>query len=298
MKKILFTLYVIIIGLSVQAQTWFPIDAEWTYQEYSPSAYPFHNSIISIKCTKDTVIEENTASVISGRTSCSSAYFEHIFYHNPTEDIVYIFINGEFKPYFDFSKNAGESYFMYFPNIEHFTHELPYDSLEVKIDSIINETIDGINLRIQHITTNSDYYFFRGPIMEYIGGVDGFYPESATCDMTVFNGLHCYFDETFSYYSNFIFQTEGCGYILQTSIYEQPQKWYIYPNPAKDFIMLEADMKVVKIEIYNLLGKCVLAEECFIDKHIINIQALYSGNYYIKITSITGDILSCKLIKL
>jgi len=282
--------------LPLSAQTWFPVNAEWTYQTFSPFD-PFNRyGIDYIKCIKDTLIEGNRASVISGFPGCSPFYGKQIFYYNSAEDIVYVFINDEFKPYFDFSKKVGESYYMYFPNTEYF-HDLPYDSLEVPILSITNEIIGGINIRIQHFAITPGYYhFFRGPIMEYIGGVYGFYPESGSCDFTLFNGLHCYSDEYLSYYSNPIFQEKGCDYI-PLNIFEQSHKFSIYPNPANEFIMLDSDEKFAKIEIYNILGKCVLSQENFKNNHIY-IHALYSGIYYIKASLITGHVLTHKFIKL
>jgi len=281
------------IRVSVQAQEWFPVGAEWTYQIFTPG-YP-SNDISSIKCIKDTLIEGNRASVISGFSGCNSFGDKQIFYCNPTEDVVYILINDEFKPYFDFSKKIGESYFMYFPNVDNQILELPYDSLEVRIDSITNKIIEGQNFRVQHITANSYYYFFRDPIIEFIGNLDGFYPESHTCDMTLFNGLHCYSDEFFSYYAKPIFQEKGCDYI-PLNIFEQSYKLSIYPNPANEYITLDSDKKFVKIEIYNVLGKCVLSQESHMNNRI-DIHALHSGVYYIKATIITGHILTHKFMK-
>jgi hypothetical protein len=274
------------------AQTWFPVNAEWTYEVLVP--VPDYYDIISFKCIKDTTINGNMASVIS-ETGLS---YQRIFYYNPTEDIVYLFINDEFKPYFDFSKNAGESYYMYIPNVD-YDHDLPYDSLEIHIDSIKNEIIDGIDVRVQYIKARAFCnYFFRGSIMEYIGGTVTFYPEPTLDDFMLFNGLHCYTDEYLSYYSNPIYQEKGCDYILRpNNIDEQSHKFSIYPNPANEYIMLEADEELAKIEIYNLMGKCVSSQECFTRNHSINLQGLNSGCYFIKAELITGNILTHKFIK-
>ena len=300
MKKVLLISCVLIIGLFAQAQEWFPVGAEWTYQIHFPGGgYPNEcYGVTSIKCVKDTVIEESSASVISGFSGCNFFDKEQIFYYNPTEDVVYMFINDEFKPYFDFSKNTGESYYMYFPNVDNQILELPYDSLEVRIDSIANKIIDGKDFRVQYINSYSkqQYHFFRGPIIEYIGGVNGFYPESGSCDHEVFWGLHCYSDEFFSYYTKPIYQEKGCDYI-PLNIYKQSHKFTIYPNPANDFITLDSDEELAKIEIYNILGKCVLSQEnC--KNNRIDINTLQSGVYYIKATLITGQILTHKFIKL
>jgi len=297
MKKFFIALF-IGTATSLIAQTWFPVGAEWTYKTISPFSYPDHFNITSIKSIKDTVINGQIATVISGSTICSVFPLEQIFYYNSTEDIVYVLIEEEFRPYFDFNKNSGESYFMYFPNFDTQILDLPYDSIEILIDSITTKIIDGQELRVQYSKGYNKYYFFRGPIIEYIGGVDGFSPESTICDMTLFAGLHCYSDETLSYFSNPIFQTQGCDYILQVPSYEEPHKLSVYPNPANEYIKLESDIGFAKIEIYNILGKCVLSQKNFNNNSvIIDIQSLHSGNYYVKVTLITDNILIHKFIK-
>jgi len=98
MKKTVIILGFILVFFSLSAQTWFPVNAEWTYRTVSPCD-PFNgHGIDYIKCIKDTLIEGNRASVISGFSGCSpfyNIYDKQIFYYNPAEDIVYVLINED-----------------------------------------------------------------------------------------------------------------------------------------------------------------------------------------------------------
>ena len=65
------------------------------------------------------------------------------------------------------------------------------------------------------------------------------------------------------------------------------QTMSIYPNPANDKLFIESNENISNVEIYNLTGAAVLKQECNSDKVEMNVKALQSGVYFIRIT--TGD---------
>ena len=65
------------------------------------------------------------------------------------------------------------------------------------------------------------------------------------------------------------------------------QTMSIYPNPANDKLFIESNGNISNVEIYNLTGAAVLKQECNSDKVEMNVKALQSGVYFIRIT--TGD---------
>ena len=66
----------------------------------------------------------------------------------------------------------------------------------------------------------------------------------------------------------------------------------IYPNPAKDFIIISSDEKLKSAAIYDNLGRLIKMENS--DK--LDISGLAKGSYLIKIKTKSGETIQ-KLIK-
>lgn len=71
----------------------------------------------------------------------------------------------------------------------------------------------------------------------------------------------------------------------------------IYPNPAIDRVYIDfADRQNIKMQIYNVVGKCVLQRDLNNDKNEIDISTLTKGIYIVQMTS-TDWTFNQKLIK-
>lgn len=71
----------------------------------------------------------------------------------------------------------------------------------------------------------------------------------------------------------------------------------IYPNPALDKIYIDfADKKKLKMQVYNIVGECVLQKNLNNNTNEVDISSLAKGIYILKFTSPKGT-LEKKLIK-
>ena len=66
----------------------------------------------------------------------------------------------------------------------------------------------------------------------------------------------------------------------------------IYPNPAKDFVNIQSDIKIKSAEIYNMAGQKVLESKAT----KINTSNLKPGVYMVKITDVKNNTTSKKLV--
>lgn len=71
------------------------------------------------------------------------------------------------------------------------------------------------------------------------------------------------------------------------------QNIHVYPNPSKNFVIIESDEKISSIIFYNLLGKKV--KESLSSS--IDISTLSEGAYFIQITAESGNLATIKLLK-
>jgi len=71
----------------------------------------------------------------------------------------------------------------------------------------------------------------------------------------------------------------------------------IYPNPAKQSIVISHLSLVNTIEVVDVLGRVMLRNEASVLSQIINIEDLPSGVYFIKVIDIKGNVLNGKFVK-
>ena len=271
------------IASKVNAQEWFPVGAKWTYSAFYPCAgSPLEAfGIDFMECTKDTVIEGITAKVLKGSSKCAMSYGENIFYYNDTADIMYYYVDGAFRTYFDFSKKEGESYYMYFPK------HPSYDSLLIEVDSVIIKPFAGINVRYQYISGKGvDYWYsFSSHIIEYVGILGSLYPIDGDCDLGHFTELRCHHDNTFSYYAKPIYEEQGCDIKLSVSDSYQNHDIKIYPNPTTGQLTIDnGELIIENVEIYNVMGQLLQSKIVNLQSKIeIDISHLAKGMYFLKV---------------
>jgi len=279
----------------VKAQEWFPVGAKWTYSVFYPSDHYTKHGIGHMECTKDTIIEGITAKVLTHGSMCDLSYEENIFYYNDTMDILYYYVEDTFRPYFDFSKKAGEVYYIYFPN---YYNSHPLDSILIIVDSVVIKPFAGINVRHQYIRGGNFHYSTSMQIIEYMGHLGSFYHISATCDFDYISELRCYSDNTFSYFSKPIYKEQGCDVNLSINEVLNEEIFAIYPNPIRDKLKIEnRELKIKQIKLYNITGSLLQSINVDSNELEINMRNLQSGVYFVKITTEKGMIIK-KIVKL
>lgn len=71
----------------------------------------------------------------------------------------------------------------------------------------------------------------------------------------------------------------------------------IFPNPTSGVIELENNSNVIKIEIFDIVGKCVLTHNFISINHKIDVSTLQKGNYILKAYSKNKQYSISKFIK-
>ena len=66
--------------------------------------------------------------------------------------------------------------------------------------------------------------------------------------------------------------------VVELAHNDNTTEFALYPNPAQDVLSIDGVFQ--SIEIYNLVGKLVLASD---NKSEINISSLANGSYYVNI---------------
>jgi len=293
MKKIILILLIATGTFQAYTQEWFQVGAKWTY------SVGWEYRITYMECVKDTLIDDITAKVIVGGGGCRASYEENVFYYNDSTDILYYYVDEVFRTYFDFSKNAGESYYMYFPDV---LSENPYDSLLLIVDSVIVQPIAGIDVRHQYVTIErheTSQYYFNVPIIEYLGPLSLF-PIYSRCGDKLLSELRCFHDDTFSYYAKPIYEERGCEVNLSVNELPYGKTLSVYPNPADNFITIENTDRnsSVTYELFDIQGKVLKQGSLYEENTTINISHLHKGIYFIRFIDKQSVVSINKIVKL
>lgn len=72
----------------------------------------------------------------------------------------------------------------------------------------------------------------------------------------------------------------------------------IYPNPAKSFVTFESNQQIEEIIIYDITGKTIYTEKPNSIQFNINVENWAEAVYYIQLTTITGEVIKIRFIKI
>jgi hypothetical protein len=146
-------------------------------------------------------------------------------------------------------------------------------TLEINNDYVYNDVTwsDGIGTA----------WHETNPTIGYMGNNPQFIYVDATDD-------NCTYDDTI--YIHF----EVCEFIDT----EDYTKLEIYPNPAKSFVTFESNQQIKEIVIYDITGKIIYAEKPSSIQFNLDVENWAEAVYYIQLTTITGEVIKTRFIKI
>jgi hypothetical protein len=299
MKKLLLLYFLFSSLFSIAQSEWFPIGAKWYYnlQElvlYQADGYEVFTVL------KDTIVDSNQSKCIS-KTSISSKgqilNSENLILREEDKR-VYLYSNESFQLVYDFSLNPGDT-------LHRNVSTIGCDSVSpIIVDSITETSIDGVPIKIQHLSYvgyntqfNGEDYTFRMTIMERIGSENSFMNEPLTCliiDNFTFTGLRCYVDKNIEYHSDWwknIYNNIACDTLIYTGTRELKisDDISISPNPTSGPFTITSKLPLKSLEIYNISGYKIktydLRSNEFGD---FDIKGFRNGIYILRLISISG----------
>ncbi len=183
---------------------------------------------------------------------------------------------------YDFSLSNGDVYTINGLDTV-FTFSVNVDSIE--INNVMYKRISLYNSILSEINW-----------IEKIGCLEGglFYGSRMFND-GVMEDLLCYYYNNSCLYTNpnFNYCTVGLDNPLNTE-----SKTIIYPNPVKDYLNIESEEIISKIEILDIEGRLLIKKENINNiNYSTNLDSLSKGVYILKIIYKNGKISSDKLLK-
>lgn len=277
-KQLLF----IFLNLSVLSftQNFAPLGAIWHYgAAYNAPGEGF----VTFESTQDTIVSGKNCRLLnqSSGLSCNARPLEVPVYDE--NNVVYFWDNNRnvFEILYDFNKQIGESWQVIATSF--FSSSLDTITVSVQNRSLVN--INGVDLIVmdvlyQNIYTDNMQY--PGVIYERIGDLYFLYNhytdmESGACDLGFSNGLRCYEDSTFGFYTTN--PNKACDYNSLSIDEKFNNKLVISPNPSHGKFVINTDLEISQVFVYNSCGK--LIHQLFTKE--IDLSNLSAGVYTIEI---------------
>ncbi|MCF8309656.1 MAG: T9SS type A sorting domain-containing protein [Bacteroidales bacterium] len=283
------------------AQTWPPNEAEWYYKVSSMGGvYPPYVSYQNIAVEGDTVINSQNCKIITrqneqalcdnmGRTT------EYIYEEN-SKVYWYNTETETFTLLYDFTAEQGDTWSISVDNC----------SFDVFVDSINYISINGVQRKKLHITSDEPYYF-SGSIIENIGHTTSMFPDDiywecngAACDSDYLDGLRCYLEDNSMIYKPGDVACDT-SYLITSNSRLDKDKITLGPNPFENILKVQVNNTKTKsrqyrYSIYNMLGRNLLNGKVTLNS-TIDLSNLNTGIYIFLLESSNRIIYKQKIMK-
>lgn len=306
MKQFLL-LSLLAVSLSNQAQVWCTPNSSWHFPDYSM----FDSGYKRMNYLYDTTIAGQTCNKIRefriGKTFPAGYYnYTRYFYTHVSNQMVYLLdltVNPPgFDTLYDFNAVPGDKWRM--APVSHTKCAASY----VTVSDTGHVTIQGQYLKSFTLTPTLappvlNFSGLMGAVYERIGAVDMYpYLFGNVCpistDANRGGPLRCFSDQQITGYTrNYTGQCEYM-YVGMDEPAMDRSGIRLYPNPAKDHLLLEMNAEAKAgsgYAIHNILGKQVQARNTLAPLQSIDISTLPAGIYFLQLNN--GQAITLKFIK-
>ena len=267
----------ITLGLSLSitsilySQQWFPDGATWYYNQVE--FLPGGNYYKLFEVAGEATIKGKTCKLVSGGCNCNSTFGysnylyeenDQVFRYNPAQDT--------FDILYDFTLSVGDTLKV----------TLGIDSGVYVLDSITNQLLNGIPVRVQHFEGVEWFVSIGLETYEYFGNSECLYPQLGFCDPLT-GGLRCYEDSIFGLqkFNGFHF---ACDTVI-TSIHNPGLgDIEVFPNPVDDLLTIRSDNIIAIVEVLDLYSGRTLIRLGGDREFQIPVSHLPAATYLIKAT--------------
>jgi hypothetical protein len=300
MKTKLLLVLLIALPVLMQGQEWAPIGAEWHYDiTYAFSGdidyqRVYCNSIVNVKgidCK-----EINIDYCACNNHFCKKLYTyqadDTIFFYNPDVDTFQILYN--------FNASPNDTWTITYKDLDE-----RFDTVTIQVDSVLPITINSRVLKKQYVTYYYDYktdtdkgFGERSVIIETLGDMnflinihDMYY---SLCDDDNINGLRCYKDPQFGFYSSDL--RTSCDYTYKWTSTQDLSISYLepFPNPVLDYLKISIDDKSdIFYELFEVDGQLIKSG----NDNIVDMREYLPGLYFIKIYENNKTMKTYKILK-
>jgi hypothetical protein len=286
MKKTLLALLVILSAHAV-SQNFAPVGSTWHYT----MKYPFEpgESFFLIESVETVMLQGKECSKLVKNYAPECFLQPKTEYVYEEDGVVYFWsdIIDDFQILFDFNAQSGDMWKIYI-------NDFPpgnFDSVRVHVGNTGFTEINGEQLRYLNLIYNPYYsntFFWFDSVVERVGSIDSYLFNHRSshvfvCDFPYPAGLRCYEDEVLGLYSTGI--ADSCNEVLtHVKIPEAIPLVHIFPNPAKDYLIIEnSGDHELQYQLLDINGRVVIQGLINAGKRKLDLSAIRKGVYFLAV---------------
>lgn len=266
------------------SQDFAPIGAKWHYTE---TIYQPHGgvSFFTAEVIKDTTIKDKQCRQIVSKGQCGYHTSDTNYVYQEDSIVFFYNINANtFQILYNFKAKKGDSW----TSIIYVMHKF-LDTLIATVDTVFTVSINGFDLIRQGIKYTypglqaCNICFYTAEVTEIIGDIHFLFnlqSNKVICDGSSIDGLRCYEDSQFGFYSTGI--ADSCEYIYTTTGIPKAVQNFdfeLFPNPTSGYLrIMNGNNDIMTFELRDMFGGVLLIER-FINSAMLDIKTLPDGLY-------------------
>lgn len=290
MKTIILLTTILLSTFRLMAQDFAPVGSEWYYTE--SFVFSGDKDYLKITSIKDTTYQGKLCHKLIKEKKLYCLHRPDIEYIYSEDSVVYFWDAdfNEFQKLYDFTSKKDSSWVI---KIKDSNEEI--DSIIISVDSTDIITINESQLKVLYVTYtglyhNSTNFSYNSKIVDRIGDFRYLFnliPESAfICDANESDGLRCYEDSEFGFYSTGI--ADSCTYTYKwkpNDIDDVRFENYIqiFPNPTKEKLQVNVKSdNLLTLQLFDLFGRQILFKNIN-SNTFLDLSELSKGFYLVTI---------------
>jgi hypothetical protein len=257
-------------------QDFAPIGAEWYYSSSARGAAPTGSEFFYLLAEKDTSINslslrkiKRTYYNFQGDTLDVPPYYVH-----QSGDTVSLYDQDRDKLYrlLVFNATQGDTLLL---DVPFPTGSIVDSTYRVVVDTIESESYGGVQLDKYVLEPLGDYGWFVGFYLEKVGGFEWFFPLGLIIIPESDGPIRCYKDSDV----DINFSSRACDFRILNSLGgEFADRFRLFPNPAADYLELQTDLRIDRMELMDAAGRILLQTKDL----RLDVSALPKGMYFLK----------------
>jgi len=291
--KTLLLLTAIILGLAprISAQNFGATGTQWHYSAHASGACPGNCEYLHFESVLDTAINGQAVNKITPtyyQYGGDTMHLDPIYLYEQSDTVfMWNFARARFLTTYIFNGEVGDTLVLDSPEPLEWTDTI----YRLVITDITEVILDGVTLKKYGTSALDDFQFFNGGFfMDRIGGLDYFFPRANIIPEGT-GPIRCYSDATI----DTSFQSVACDYILPVFIEEltENEGITVHPNPASATLHISSTQPVERIELYDMLGKQMMAT----NSTTLDLNGQPEGLYVVAILLTNGQRVQRRIIR-
>lgn len=292
MKTFVLILSTFLFSVSLWAQTWAPIGAQWRYEAVFPGTGEISYSLITID--KDTVIAGQPCKQYSYYTEYAAdetTVLDYVGYTFERNDSVFFWQQDTFVLRYDFSAQLGDTIdIATLGLLGENEPDMAADTMKIRIEDIYTVNMGADSVAVEFFAVEvltGDFVYWNGGYYRRLGSIADWNPFLYTTFPIGLLGearLRCYTDDEVE----IVLSGLGCGFPSATRTLIAQEQLKLYPNPVKETLHLAYDIDLLgaAYQLRAADGQLLLSGQLEVaDGKELDVSGLAAGIYFVELNN-------------